>query len=79
MGTFEFVEGKLAGDAPGPGGYHLEACAINYLGDAANSARQASTHYACESCEVRQAAARVINVTGFKSQQGQLTRLIGGY
>lgn len=74
----EFVGGTTRGNAPGLRGGDAEARAIHFLGDEAQGARQATTHYACPHCEARQNAGGVINVTGTQSQHGQITRPIGG-
>ena len=73
-GDVEFVKGTTGGNAPGVRGHDAEARAIEYLGADAQGARQATTHYACPHCEVRQVNAGVTNVTGTQSQQGTITR-----
>jgi len=74
----EFVGGTTRSNAPGLRGGDAEARAIQHLGSEAQVARHATTHYACPHCEARQNAAGVINVTGTRSQHGQITRPIGG-
>ena len=74
----EFVRGTTGGNAPGVAGSHAEARGINFLGEEAQGAKQATTHYACPPCEDRQVTAGVENITGTQSQQGQITRPING-
>ncbi len=74
----EFVRGTTGGNAPGALGHHAEARAIHFLGDGAEGARQAASHYACPQCEARQNAATVMNLTGTQSQHGRIGRPIGG-
>ena len=71
----EFVAGTTGGDATGVNGFHAEARAIDYLGDDAAGAVQATTHNACPTCQIRQEAAGIENVTGNASDNlGQIKR-----
>ena len=69
-GNVEFVRGTTRTNAPGPGGHHAEARAIEYLGVDANGSRQASSHFACNTCDARQLGSGVNNVTGSAAQNG---------
>src|SRR5262245_23967656 len=71
----EFVGGGESANAPGVNGHHAEARGIHHLGEEARGTRQASSHYACPSCEGRQNTAGVNNTTGFASEHGgKITR-----
>ncbi|ABS26527.1 CARDB domain-containing protein [Anaeromyxobacter sp. Fw109-5] len=69
-----FVRGTTSSNAPGEAGQHAEARGIHFVGEEAQGARQASSHFACPQCEARQQEAGIINVTGTASQQGRITR-----
>ena len=82
-GNYEVVRGGVTSNAQTSGikglnGHHSEARAIQYLGDEASGARQATTHYACPTCETRQIGMDVQNITGTKTATGKITRQIGG-
>jgi RHS repeat-associated protein len=76
-GNVEFVEGGERANAPGAKGHHSEARGIQRVGDEAAGGRQASSHYACPTCEVRQGEAGIRNITGTKSQAGRQGREYG--
>jgi RHS repeat-associated protein len=72
----EYVGGGESANPPhGVDNHHSEARGIHHLGEDAQGTRQASSHYACPSCEGRQNTAGVNNTTGAASEHGgKITR-----
>jgi len=66
----EIVGGTTRTNADGATGNHSEQRGIQYLGDDANGARQASSHNSCDGCANAQDEAGVINVTGTAADNG---------
>ena len=67
----EFVPGGIKHDAYGPDGWHAEPRSGQFL---PAGTYQASSHYSCHQCEAFQASQGIINVTGYESVTGRVTR-----
>ena len=67
----EFVPGGVKYDAPGPQGWHAEPRGGQ---DLPAGTYQASSHYSCEQCQAFQRSQGIINVTGYRSVTGRVTR-----
>ena len=74
FGNVEFVAGQEVSNVPMLNGHHAEPRGIKYADLEVTNAKQASSHYACPTCEATQNSAGVINVTGFKSVTGTIGR-----
>lgn len=69
--NIEFVPGGISRDAPGPEGWHAEPRGGQ---DLPPGTYQASSHYSCEQCQAFQHDMGYVNVTGFKTVTGRVTR-----
>lgn len=67
----EFVPGGIKHDAYGAKGWHAEPRSGQFL---PAGTYQASSHYSCHQCEAFQASQGILNVTGYESVTGRVTR-----
>ncbi|WP_341368896.1 filamentous hemagglutinin N-terminal domain-containing protein [Yoonia sp. BS5-3] len=66
----EFVSGGTTTNAVGSTGHHAEQRGIQYLGDDAAGATQASSHYSCDGCAAAQSNSGITNITGNAADNG---------